>query len=441
MKSNLLRFAASSLSLVLLLGMLTACDKKDNSSKTDNSGNSNSGSASSADEYLSEEELSKLRGTSIRYPFWQTPDETNQAVINSFEKKYGIKVNVEIVPQDQYITNISGKIASGSAPDVYWSNDDFPACLTCLQPIEASKIDLNDSLWDKTVSDISTIGGKAYLVNAIGNSGRDICFYNKKLLNDNNIKTPDDYLEEDNWTWETMTKLMRQVSSLGTGYYGAYVDMETFWGSAGVSFYPYKDGKFSSGLDDNLTKAMTQLSSWLNEGLMHGVGYDYRDEFNKGKVGLAITNDYGLQKKGYWGSMDPAHIGYTSIPDIDKNTKAHETGLYQGWGICKGASNPVAGGLFIRYYSNVANYDLSNRYITSDAMNYSLRLKSGKTDNTYHSLMTGSSQVLGQDRFTYWKLAQNDPKQIKQQLESMANQVKEGVNRLNARMESVAKGE
>ena len=66
MKSNLLRFAASSLSLVLLLGMMTACDKKDNSSKTDNSGNSNSGSASSADEYLSEEELSKLRGTSIQ---------------------------------------------------------------------------------------------------------------------------------------------------------------------------------------------------------------------------------------------------------------------------------------------------------------------------------------------------------------------------------------
>ena len=116
---------------------------------------------------------------------------------------------METVPQDQYITNISGKIASGSAPDIYWSNDDFPACLGCLQPIEVSKIDLNDSLWDKTVSDLSTLGGKVYLVNAIGNSGRDICFYNKKLLNDNNIKTPDDYLEEDNWTWETMTKLMR----------------------------------------------------------------------------------------------------------------------------------------------------------------------------------------------------------------------------------------
>ena len=105
---------------------MTACDNKNNgSSKTDNS--VSSGTTSTSDEYLSADELEKLRGTSIRYPFWQTPDETEQAVINSFEKKYGIKVKVETVPQDQYITNISGKIASGSAHDVYWSNDDFRA--------------------------------------------------------------------------------------------------------------------------------------------------------------------------------------------------------------------------------------------------------------------------------------------------------------------------
>lgn len=443
MKNKLLRFAALVMSLVMAAALLTSCGKQDTEGgKTPSGNNSGSGSGTSSDaEYLSDEELEKLKGTSIRYPFWQTPDDSQQAVINAFEEKYGIKVNVEVVPQDQYITNISGKIAAGNAPDIYWSNDDFPACLTCLQPIEASKIDLNDSIWDKTVSELSTLGGKAYLVNAIGNSGRDICFYNKKLLNDNNIKTPEDYVEEGNWTWETMTKIMRQVTSLGSGYYGAYVDMESFWASAGVSFYQYKDGKFTSGLGSNLTKAMTQLSTWLDEGLMHGVGYDYRDEFNKGKVGLAITNDYGLQKKGYWSSMDPAHIGYTSIPDIDKNTKAVETGLYQGWGICKGASNPVAGGLFIRYYSNIANYDISNKYITEDAMNYALRLSSGTTENTGHCLMTGSSQVLGQDRFTYWKITEKNPKQIQQQLESMANQVNESVNRLNARLDSVAKGE
>ncbi len=438
MKNKFLRSVAIVLAILMLTSVFAGCGETKGGS--DKGGTTDKG-GSTVSETLSDAELESLKGTSVRYPFWRPFDSTQQAVVNDFEKKYGIKIKLEIVPQDRYVTTISGRIASGDAPDIYWSNDDFPACLGCIQPIEAAKLDLNDPLWDKTVSEISTIGGKPYLVNAIGNSGRDICFYNKKLLNDNNIKTPEDYVEEGNWTWETMTKIMRQVTSLGAGYYGGYVDMETFWGSCGVSFYQYKDGKFSSGLNKELIKAMTQLSTWLDEGLMHGIGYDYRDEFNKGKVGLAITNNYGLKKEGYWNTMDPSHVGYTVIPDIDANTKAKDTGLYQGWGICKGAQNPVAGGLFIKYYSDMSNYDLSNVYITDEAMNYDLRLVGGNTDNTYHCLMTGSSGTLGQDRFTYWQIAKNNPKQIQQQLESMANQIEEGANRLNSRLNAVANGE
>lgn len=437
MKNKLFRVVAILLAVTMLSVAFTGCGTKDTS--TDKGGSSDQ--AGTVKENITDSELEKLRGTTVRYAFWKMPNAVEQPVIDAFEEKYGIKVKVEIVPQDQYINNIAGKIAAGDAYDVYWSNDDFPACLSCLQPIDAAKIDLSDPIWDTAVSDLSTIGGKVYLVNAIGNSGRDICFYNKKLLEDNNIKTPEDYVEAGNWTWESMTKIMRQVSSLGSGYYGAYVDMETFMGSCGVSFYQYKDGKFTSGLDKNLTKAMTQLSTWLDEGLMHGVGYDYRDEFNKGKVGLAITNSYGLQKEGYWKSMDPSHIGYVPIPDIDAETKANQTGLYQGFGIVKGAENPVAAGLFIRYYSDKSNYNLDDNYISADAMNYDLRLKSSSSENVYHSLMTGSSHVLGQDRFTYWNIAKNNPKQIQQQLESMANQVNEGVNRLNARLDAVSKGE
>ncbi|MFQ8953290.1 MAG: hypothetical protein ACLR56_09990 [Oscillospiraceae bacterium] len=121
-------------------------------------------------------------------------------------------------------------------------------------------------------------------------------------MNDNNIKTPDDYLEEDNWTWETMTKFMRQVSSLEP----AITAPMWIWrpsGAARAFRSPIRTESSQADLTTP-TKAMTQLSSWLSEGLMHGVGYDYRDEFNKGKVGLAITNDYGLQKRllGLYGS-------------------------------------------------------------------------------------------------------------------------------------------
>ena len=384
-------------------------------------------------------QIQKLKGTTIRLPHWKA-NELDSKVINAFQKKYGIKVKFESVAQDQYITTINGKIAAGDAPDLYWSNDDFPACLTCIQDVSVGGIDAKNAFFDQSFTNYSTFNGKTYIVNGVGNTTFDLCFYNKKLLKDNNIKNPEEYVKEGNWTWETFEKVMKQVQSLGSGYYGAYIDFETFWGSYGASFYKFSNGTFSSGLDANLIKCTHQLSTWLDMRLLHGVGYDFRDEFNKGKVGLAITNEYGLKKKGYWKTMDPAQVGYTSIPDMDSSTKATPTGLYSGWAICKGAKNPLAAGLFIRYYTDVANFDFGDVYITEDAKNYALKVKSDKSRQTFHCLMTGSAQTLGQDRFSYWKLASNKPEQIEATFEAKTNEINEGVNRLNGRLKDVSNG-
>lgn len=388
---------------------------------------------------LTSEQIASLKGTSIRLPHWRA-SELDQKVIKAFQKKYGIKVKFETVAQDQYINTINGKIASGDAPDLYWANDDFPASLSCIQDVSVGGIDAKNAYWNQSFVSYSTFYGKTYVVNAVGNVGSDLCFYNKKLLNDNNIKTPEQYVAENNWTWETFEKIMKQVKSLGSGYYGAYIDFETFWGAYSSSFYQFNNGAFTSGLNGNLTKCMKQLSTWLDSGLMHGIGYDYRDEFNKGKVGMAITNEYGLRKIGYWKTMDASHIGFTEIPDMDASNKAHSTALYSGWAICKGAKNPLAAGLFIRYYTDISNFDYGDVYINDSAMKFALNRRSDKSRTNYYCLMTGSAQTLGQDRFTYWKLASNKPEQIQSTLEAKANEINEGVNRLNARLKEVSNG-
>lgn len=56
--------------------------------------------------------------------------------------------------------------------------------------------------------------------------------------------------------------------------------------------------------------------------------------------------------------MNPDHIGFTFLPDWDENTKAKQTGIFRGWGLVKGASNPVAAGIFLRYYLDVNQYDI-----------------------------------------------------------------------------------
>ena len=406
---------------------------------TASAGKNNAGTAANTSSAAATTDLSKLKGTTVRFPFWKNVGgEINQSAINKFQNKYSIKVKMELVPQDQYITNIAGKIAAGTAPDLYWSNDDFPACLGDLQPLTAGNINFSDSLWDTNIIKAATINNKTYLINAKGQSTPSLVYYNKKLFQNNNLKTPEEYVAEGNWTWETMTRVMRSVKSLGSNYVGAYIDCEGFWAGYGVSFYRYSNGKFTSGLDANMTRCMTQLSTWLDDGLMRGIGLDYRDEFAKGNVGLALDGTFGLKTYGYWGKMDPSHVGFVPLPDIDKNTKATNGTSLAGWGICKGASNPVGAGAFIRYYADLSNHDLSKDYISKEAQTFAMKLSS--TSNVFKPLMTGCSHTLGQDRFTYWKLVQNKPEQIKQTLESMANQVNEGVNRLNARMEAIANG-
>ena len=380
-----------------------------------------------------ETDISKLKGTTVRFPFWKNVGgEINQAAIDGFQKKYSIKVKLELVPQDQYISNIAGKIAAQSAPDVYWSNDDFPACMGNLQPLSAGNVNLSDTIWDKDIIKASTLNGKTYLVNSTANSNGALVFYNKKLFSANNLKTPQEYVDEGNWTWETMTRVMRAVKALGSSYVGGYVDCEQFWSSYGVSFYQYKNGQFTSGLDANMTKAMTQISTWLDEGLLRGIGLDYRDEFVNGKVGLAFEGTYGLKKYGYWGKMDASHIGFVEVPSIDKNTKPTYGKMLGGWGICKGSSNPLGAGLFIRYYADLSNHDLSNDYLNGEAQKFALKMASKST--SFYPLMTGCSLTLGQNRFKYWDIAKNKPEQIQQVLQSMANEVNEGANRLNARL-------
>ena len=436
MKSNLLRFAASSLSLVLLLGMMTACDKKDNSSKTDNSGNSNSGSASSADEYLSEEELSKLRGTSIRYPFWQTPDETNQAVINSFEKKYGIKVKIDTIPQSTYVQEVTGKIAAGNSPDIFFDNGTFPASIACLQPLEAMQLDLTDGIWDQGMIKMSTLGGKPFLVNTVGNiwAEVDCLFYNKKIFADHNITTPAEYYKAGRWTFAALTKCMTDVKN--AGYIGGYIDVQSLLASTGTGFYGLKNGTITNGVNEMTYNVMTQISQWVSDGLIKNpLERNLLQNFIKGKAGIAITNAYGLKATGYFSEMNPNDVGFTYIPKYDDKTKAYTTGLFRGWGLIRGSKNPVAAGIFLRYYLDVNNYDTNSAFINNEAKQFFFKLTSGvKTDDKNPYLILGVASLCSESTDKYNGFAAEAPGQVRTKMQAFLPTINSNVKKVNEEM-------
>ena len=399
-----------------------------NTSKVQGGSNSNSSSPYAG--------IEKYKGSTIRYATWQDPyyDEDGP-VVKDFQAKYGINVKIDLVGQTDYAKTILGMIASDNAPDVYFCNGDFPYCVTALQPIDTAKINTDDPIWDKGMLEQSKIDGKSYLVNTVGNiwNEADMVFYNKKLLNDNNITTPEEYYKAGKWNFDALKKVMSDVKSLGSNYIGGYIDWECLTISTGSWYYKWQNGKFINSIDPMLNNVMKYMAECYKEGLVRGYGVDFRDDFIKGNVGIAITNAFGLKKTGYWGSMNTDTIGFTYMPDYDATNKAKLGGIFRGWGIVKGSKNPVAAGYFLRYYLDVHNYDTTSAFISPEAEAFFFKLTSGIDSTTkVYNLLIGCQPITGTDHAALLAPAQSDPAQVGTKISSLNNTINSDVDKLNA---------
>lgn len=400
----------------------------DSNNNTSNStDNNNSGKVNPAD----------YKGTKVVYATWDRSEGTDTTkILNSFKNKYGITVEIKRVPQATYIQEVTSLIQSGNAPDVIKDCCYFPAFTTIAQPLENAKIDFTDPIWDQNFLKLAMINGKHYSLNTVGPMFQEqvLVYYNKKLLNSNGIRTPEDYKAINQWNFDAVYKIMKDVSNLGKNYFGAYADYLGYCiaPSFGTDIFKYSNGKFSSGTGDAMLSTIGQMiSKWNAEGLMANA----RKYFIEGKCGLAFTGVYGLKKNGYWKDMNAEDIGYIEMPSLN-GTTPNPTGTWQGYGICKSAKNPIAGGIFLRYYLDSGNYDIASEYITSDAATFCTKITSS-SNSKYYSVGYGVSNAVGIDSLKYYiVLSQAAPAQIPQTLSSMSNEVnnyvKQAQNILNA---------
>ena len=204
MKNTLVRIGTLLLAFMMVLA-IAACggDTADNSSEATN----NKKPPSKAEAIVNDNVATKdYEGTEITYATWRNPAQYEDGpVVEEFQKKYGIKVNIDLMSETEYTNKVLGRIASGSAPDVYFSTYTFPYCLDALQPIDVAKLNLEESIWDQPLINLATVNGKTYLVDTVGNiwKDQDMVFYNKKIFRDNGWTTPEEYYEAGKWNYDT----------------------------------------------------------------------------------------------------------------------------------------------------------------------------------------------------------------------------------------------
>lgn len=405
----------------------------DSDASNSNKGGNSSGSKKSSST-ISVDTLKKLKGTTVKFATWKDPALNEDGpVVEAFQKKYGIKVEIVSIAQASYVNTIQGLIASGKAPDVYFSNGDFPACLSCLQPISASKINMNDAIWDQATFNMTKFKGEAYLCNTVGNIWNEVdcLFYNKSLWKQAGINsTPAEFDKAGKWNWDTLEQIMTAVSKLKNRA-GAAMDVSAMVGSTGNSIFLLENGKFKSGLDDSLmTDVVKRLATWKQKGLRSGT----RAMFTEGNAGMYITNAYGLKKTGYFSDANWDDIGFYYIPDYDSSHKATETGIFRGWGIVRGSKNPEGAGVFLRYYLDVNNYDTSEAFISKEAESFFFKLTTGQQNKKTPYFTYGAflDNISGVDSGMIYDIANiTSPDQVSAKLSTLKNNVSAGAKKIN----------
>ena len=403
------------------------------SSTRKNSGTGSNKSTAGGGSTGSKVDASKYRGTTVVYATWKDPDLNEDGVaVKSFKKKYGIDVKIDMINQDTYIQTVASRIASGNSPDILFCTGTFPIILQVMEPIDAMQLDKSDSFWDQSMFKLSTVNGKTYLANAVGNIWNEVdcLFYSKSLLKKANLYTPAEYAKQGKWTWDTLEHCMREVGKLGSKYTGGTFEVISLLGSASCSPFTYKNGKFVNDMDNKYTDAMKRVSTWFKEGIASTNVYDFR----VGNAGYAICNAFGLKKTGFFYDSNWADIGCYYIPDYSASVKAKPTGIVRGWGLAKGAKNPVAAGIFLKHYLDIDNYNVSDAFINKDAERFFFELTTGNADKKYFYFNSREDKAvtgLETNIFNH-TIVSSDPSQVAGLLAAQKGAVDNAVNKFNA---------
>lgn len=351
-----------------------ATDSKDDGGSTTTSSKDNGGNTVTTDV------PTNLKGTTVKVLWWQPFMESEKKVIKEFEEQTGIKIEYKnSTNAGTYGELISASLAAKEGYDiVMFNNTDFPSRpVQYMQPLNDIKgFDFTDSAWDKSVMDTQKINGKYYGVTINGNNHSEyICmFFNETMFKDRGVKTPREYWEEGNWNWDTFMDCAKAMTYEDNGvqiygYDNRGIERVTYWTqAAGTDFIKYDGNKFTSNLSD--TKLIDTLKFFNDLSGKYGVRnsestYGVTD-FRTGKTAMLSCITYPMRKDSstkYDQMSDTIDAVPFPMPKGQEEVAIMDSTLF---GILKGAKNPEGAALFLRYFLDPKNYDMSSNFINSN---------------------------------------------------------------------------
>jgi len=193
------KFLSILLTIVMTASMLAACG---NAKSSSNGEESTKETSSNTSETAVTKDITKdFKGETLSILVsegWM--DNRYDATIARFEANYGVTVDVQTIPSDQYGDLLQSKLTSGTCPDIFWIQSNPFAIESVIVDPKEYCIDFTGAEWESIIPETRLssckVGDTLYGLQLWHNSPEYIMVYNKSLFEELGItKTPATYEE------------------------------------------------------------------------------------------------------------------------------------------------------------------------------------------------------------------------------------------------------
>ncbi|MDQ0207679.1 ABC transporter substrate-binding protein [Alkalicoccobacillus murimartini] len=197
-----------------------------------------------------------------------------QRAVDAFHELHGDEIQVELtgLPADNYTQTLTTRLQGSEGPDIYYVQDfsmsTFVQGGTAL-PLDdflegpdsyVRKDEFPDDIWGPTQKD-----GVTYAL--VPDANPFVMYYNKSVFEEVGVKSPQEYYDEGNWSWDTLKEITSTFKEAGKEGYvqdGGPFGVNTWIYSNGGSVE--KDGEVVIDSDPKTIEAIEYVNQMVQDG-------------------------------------------------------------------------------------------------------------------------------------------------------------------------------
>ncbi len=273
--------------------------------------------------------------------------ELQNNILSFAQQQYGLEVKlVASGTGAEPMRKLVQLVSSGEAPDLFpFESYDYPLGVN-----EGLFQSVNDYVnWDDMKYAPHKKASAKYDYYALaGSEPRFVLWYNKQIFENAGAKTPLSYMQNDEWTWETLETLAKSMTIVENGktsIYG-YADasgnvFNSRLAATGKDMVKVdKNGKFSSNLSDSIFDEI--ISSYLElskNGYMYYQSNNY-EMFKNGKIAMFNAGKWLASTYSMQDMVSSGKISFVPTPRDSKADKYYYLDNGNGWVIPTNNKNP-----------------------------------------------------------------------------------------------------